>query len=359
MAIATDPDVLAPADRHDHPVYRLAPGTELLGEYRDSGYQTPKYLIRRADGQVMQLPRLLYRVAESLDSRDAGQIAAELSPELGEELTAESISFLVDQRLRPVGLVAPDDTGGVEPAVPVKSDPLLALRYRVGVLPAVVSWRVAGMLRLFFARPVWVAGLAAFVATLAWIAAQGGVLEQFIAGVDQIVRNPELILAIYVLTFFLSGVWHEFGHVTACRYGGARPGDMGVGIYIVWPAFYSTVTDSYRLDRVGRLRTDLGGVYFDALFMTGTGLVYLYTGEPWLLIMLLGMLGETLSQFLPSIRLDGYYILADLVGVPDLFGYVWPAVSSNTPTALVTTSPVRSAVFRVPRYSRNPFHTTG
>ncbi|MDP9429317.1 MAG: hypothetical protein M3Q47_10790 [Actinomycetota bacterium] len=106
---------------------------------------------------------------------------------------------------------------------------------------------------------------------------------------------------------------------------------MGIGIYIVWPAFYSTVTDSYRLDRVGRLRTDLGGVYFDAIFMTGIGLVYLYTGEPWLLIMLLGMLGETLSQFLPSIRLDGYYILADLVGVPDLFGYVGPAVSSLLP----------------------------
>src|SRR3712207_8247936 len=44
-------------------------------------------------------------------------------------------------------------------------------------------------------------------------------------------------------------------------------------LYIVWPAFYSTVTDSYRLDRVGRLRTDLGGVYFNAVFMIGVGLL--------------------------------------------------------------------------------------
>ena len=36
---------------------------------------------------------------------------------------------------------------------------------------------------------------------------------------------------------------------------------MGFGLYLVWPALYSTVTDSYRLARVGRLRTDLGGVY--------------------------------------------------------------------------------------------------
>ncbi|WP_138734821.1 hypothetical protein [Modestobacter excelsi] len=329
MAIATDTDVLAPADRRDHPVYRLSPGTELLGEYRDSGLETPKYLVRRADGQVMQLPRLLYRVAGSLDGRDAGRIAEDLHRELEEELTAEHISFLVDERLRPVGIIAPD--GAESAPSPVMADPLLALRYRVGVLPAAVSWRVAGLLRLFFARPVWVAALAVFVAVHATIVVQGGLLDQILAGVDQIVHEPELILAMYVLTFFLSGIWHEFGHVTACRYGGARPGDMGIGIYIVWPAFYSTVTDSYRLHRVGRLRTDLGGVYFDALFLTGLGLAYLYTGEPWLLLMLLGMLGETLSQFLPSIRLDGYFILADLVGVPDLFGYVWPAVSSLLP----------------------------
>ena len=34
---------------------------------------------------------------------------------------------------------------------------------------------------------------------------------------------------------------------------------MGAGLYLVWPAFYTDVTDSYRLGRAGRLRTDLGG----------------------------------------------------------------------------------------------------
>ncbi len=228
MAIVTDTDVLAPADPHHHPAYRLAPGTELLGEYRDSAYETPKYLVRRADGQLMQLPQLLYRVAGSLDGRDTGQIAEGLTLELGEELTAEQVSFLVDERLRPVGIIAAGDADGAEPAAPpVKSDPLLALRYRVGVLPAAVSWRVAGLLRLFFARPVWAVGLAAFVAVLVAIVARGGLLGQVLAGVDQIVHNPELILAIYVLTFFLSGIWHECGHVTACRYGGARPATWG------------------------------------------------------------------------------------------------------------------------------------
>src|SRR5207244_9513083 len=46
---------------------RLADGIELLGEYRDSGFKEAPFLARRADGQVLQLPRLLYLVAENTD----------------------------------------------------------------------------------------------------------------------------------------------------------------------------------------------------------------------------------------------------------------------------------------------------
>ena len=51
--------------------------------------------------------------------------------------------------------------------------------------------------------------------------------------------------------------------------GGATPGVMGAGLYLVWPAFYTDVTDSYRLGRGGRVRTDLGGLYFNALVAVG------------------------------------------------------------------------------------------
>jgi putative peptide zinc metalloprotease protein len=149
-------------------------------------------------------------------------------------------------------------------------------------------------------------------------------------GLTQVVQRPALNLLILGLVL-LSLTFHECGHVAACRYGGARPGNMGIGLYLVWPAFYSTVTDAYRLNRVGRLRTDLGGVYFNVLFLTGTALTYLRTGEPWLLVAVLALHTETAWQFLPSIRLDGYYMLADLVGVPDLFSYIGPVLKSLVP----------------------------
>src|SRR3712207_2927973 len=129
-----DSTLAAPPAPGSRPVHRLAEGTELIGEYRGSGFQEPKYLIRRSDGQVMQLPALLYRVAGSLDGRrDDGELAAEF----GQDLTAEQFSFLVEEKLRPAGIIAADDDPeAAEPVAPVRSDPLLALRYRVGVVPA-------------------------------------------------------------------------------------------------------------------------------------------------------------------------------------------------------------------------------
>ncbi|SOE03255.1 hypothetical protein [Blastococcus haudaquaticus] len=318
------------------PLHRTE-GVELLGEYQGSGYQTRKFLVRRSDGQVMQLPELLYRIAEALDGRDAGRIADDLgrrfAEELDEPLTPEQVRYLVDERLRPVGIVAADaaeDTSAASPA-PVMPDLLLALRYRVGVIPAAVAWRIAGVFEGFFTRPAWVAALTAFVVVdAAVLLSVDGLFATLLTGVTDYIRHPQLVLVLFGL-MVLANVFHECGHVTACRYGGARPGEMGLGLYIVWPALYSNVTDAYRLDRTGRLRTDLGGVYFNAISMTVVGVLYLHTGEPWVLVALLTMHTETAAQFLPSIRLDGYYMLGDIAGVPELFGYVGPVLRSALP----------------------------
>jgi putative peptide zinc metalloprotease protein len=125
---------------------------------------------------------------------------------------------------------------------------------------------------------------------------------------------------------FVSFVFHEFGHAAACRYGGAKPGVIGVGIYLVWPALYTDVTDAYRLSRAGRLRTDLGGVYFNAVFVLGATGLWLLTGSDLLVVAVVLIHLEALQQLIPIVRLDGYYILSDLAGVPDLFSRMRPVL---------------------------------
>lgn len=310
-------------------VPRLAEGTELIGEYQGSGFREPKFILRRADGQIIQVPRLLYLVAGNLDGkRDVAQVATRVSDEVGRTLGADQVSYLLDQRLRPVGILAADAGDGGCTAKP-RPDPLLSLRFRVAVVPERTAWVIAGIFQSFFLPPVMFAALVLFATLDTIILAQGG-FAQVESGALVLVHRPELTLLV-LATVLVSAVFHECGHVAACRYGGARPGNMGFGVYLVWPALYSTVTEAYRLGRAGRLRTDLGGVYFNTVFIAGMSVAYFETGAPWLLISIALMHVETMRQFIPFVRLDGYYILSDIIGVPDLFTRMGPVLKSVIP----------------------------
>jgi putative peptide zinc metalloprotease protein len=129
----------------------------------------------------------------------------------------------------------------------------------------------------------------------------------------------------------LSALFHELGHASASSYGGAPPGAIGAGIYVVWPAFFTDITESYRLNRLGRVRTDLGGIYFNLLLTLPLGYLYLLTGNPLWRWAVLAQFLIIFQQCLPFLRLDAYYLVSDLTGVPDLFGHLRPALAGLVP----------------------------
>src|SRR5262249_4987824 len=106
---------------------------------------------------------------------------------------------------------------------------------------------------------------------------------------------------------------------------------MGFGLYFAYPAFYTDCTESYRLSRWSRLRTDLGGIYFDLITMLGLMALYAFTRQELLLAAVLLMDLEIADQFSPVMRFDGYWALADLVGIPDFFALMGPVVRSMLP----------------------------
>jgi putative peptide zinc metalloprotease protein len=304
-------------------VPRLADGVELLGVYRDSGYSQPPSLVRRADGQVIQVSALLYRVTCRIDgSRDLAAIAAMVSADLGRMLTADQVGYLITAKLMPLGIVA----AGEAPATPPVANPLLALRARGTLLPERAANATGALLRPLFHWPVIVSVAAAVLATDWWLVAVHGLG----GGIRQVLGDPVDLLIVAGL-LVISAVFHECGHAAGCCYGGARPGRIGVGIYLVWPSFFTNVTDSYRLPRAGRLRTDLGGLYFNAVFILALAGVYAATHDELLLLVIALTHLEMLEQLLPFVRFDGYYILSDLAGVPDLFARVLPILKSARP----------------------------
>jgi putative peptide zinc metalloprotease protein len=297
---------------------------ELLGPSEGSGFKEPPALARRGDGQMVQLTPLLFSVASNVDGeRDYGAVARAVADEVQRGVSADNVRTLVEDKLRPLGILAAAD--GSSPAM-AKPDPLLALRFRKAIIPEHASYRVARLFKPLFFPPVVLAALVALVVFDVWLFGTHGVAQAF----RQSLQSPGFILAILAMVILSAG-WHEFGHAAGCAYGGAKPGAMGAGLYLAYPAFYTDVTDSYRLSRRGRLRTDLAGVYFNALFILLTAALYAVTGfEPLLLVIVVQHI-EAAHQLLPFLRLDGYYVLADATGVPDLFSRIKPILASALP----------------------------
>jgi putative peptide zinc metalloprotease protein len=303
---------------------RLAQGVELLGEYEGSGFKQAPYLARRSDGQTIQLSRLLYVVAEACDGRRTyDEIAAAASEKFGKRLSARNAKTLVDDKLTALGLITSAD--GSQPVLS-KPDSLLALNLRKGVISPRLVKAMTTVFYPLFLPPVVIGAVGALVALDWWLFARHGVAQ----GVRDTVMHPSLFLLMMGLVV-VSAFCHEVGHATGLRYGGGEPGVMGAGVYLVFPAFYTDVTDAYRLSKGGRLRTDLGGLYFNGLFVLGTYAAYFLTGFEPLLFLILVQHIEMAHQLLPFLRLDGYYVVADAVGVPDLFTRIGPILKSMIP----------------------------
>lgn len=324
-------------------VRRRSEGLELLGEFAGSGYRDPRYLVMRRDGQAAHLTKLLYFTLEALDgTRSDDEASAYVSSRIERELSTDGLAYLAETKLEPLGLLEVHDAAGRNvpgqarhsasdqhragsPKLPV-ARPLLALRLHATLVPARWVRRIAPVLSPLFYRPVIIAMLAALVATDIWFVRNADLGGALIT----VITQPTQVLLMVVIMIG-GAVIHEFGHAAGCAHGGGRPGRIGVGLYLVFPAFYTDVTDSYRLSRAGRLRTDLGGVYFSGLVALGAALLLWLTGAPiWVLVIPLAQF-ELLEQLLPLVRLDGYFILTDLTGVPDLFGRIKPLLLSALP----------------------------
>src|SRR5262249_24924518 len=243
------------------------------------------------DAQARQLAPVLSGVPGRIaGSRDPAAIAELVSEALGRLLTADQVRHLITSKLLPLGIVADE----AAPAVPPKADPLFALRARGTLLPERAANAAGALLRPLFHVPLVAAVIVGVLAVDYWLFVAHGLG----GGIQQVLHDPVDLLIVLGLTL-MSAVFHECGHAVGCRYGGARPGVIGVGTYLVWLSFFTNVTDSYRLSRAGRLRTDLGGLYFNLIFMLALAGIYAATSSEILLLVIAITHLEMLEQLLP------------------------------------------------------------
>ena len=325
----------------------LAPGVELAGELPDSGFAERQWLVQR-DGSFVQLTELLYRVCEHANGeRTIDEIAAAVSDTTPWTVTGEQIRYLIEGKLVPLGLVVMHRDAAPASPPPAREPQAapLSLNMRATVIGPRVIDPITRVLQVLYAPAVLVPMLALILAAHVWLYVEQG--SAMLRGLRDILYSPLLMLAAFVV-LFVAGIFHEFGHAAALRYGGGRSRGMGVGLYLIYPAVYTDTTDSYRLGRWARVRTDLGGFYFYLIFALGLIGLHQLTGHDFLLLVVLLISFDIVYQCLPFVRFDGYWALADLTGIPDFFAYLGPFLRSLRPGATgVRMPPLKPWVRRV------------
>ena len=116
----------------------------------------------------------------------------------------------------------------------------------------------------------------------------------------------------------VSSFLHELGHSAATYSFGGKHSGIGIGFYLFTPVLYSDVSDAWKFNVKKRIIINLAGIYFELIFSTALILVALITGIKSLLIIPVIIFLKTLFNLNPFFRTDGYWILSDLIRVPNL-----------------------------------------
>lgn len=130
----------------------------------------------------------------------------------------------------------------------------------------------------------------------------------------------------FLLAFVLAitKVMHEFGHGLSCTHFGGECHEMGVMVLVLTPCLYCNVSDSWMLpNKWQRAAIGAAGIYVEVVLSSICTFLWWFS-EPGIFhnlclnVMFISSVTTIIFNANPLLRYDGYYILSDLVEIPNL-----------------------------------------
>ena len=216
--------------------------------------------------------------------------------------------------------------------MPQASQPLeaRAIMIRFDLFDAAgIAARLAGIGRLAFSSGGLIVWSLLGVWAITSVVLRPDKLAYAVAQVPQISLSG---MALFAVCFVVLKIVHEMGHALAyqqmCRRDGIAPGPirMGLSIFAMTPFPYTNVTGAWRLKgRVPRAIIGAGGLYLEFFVVFAATLYWAFTGagpvqEAVFQVAMFAAVSSLVFNLNPLIKLDGYYIATDLLGLPNLAG---------------------------------------
>jgi putative peptide zinc metalloprotease protein len=137
--------------------------------------------------------------------------------------------------------------------------------------------------------------------------------------------------------FFASGNWlylavalavtkilHEFGHGLSCKHYGGECHEMGMMLLVFTPCLYCDVSDSWMLpSKWKRAAIGAAGMYVEVIIASIATYLW-WNSHPGIFnqlcldVMFVSSVSTILFNANPLMRYDGYYILSDILEIPNL-----------------------------------------
>ncbi len=166
-------------------------------------------------------------------------------------------------------------------------------------------------------------------AALLWFGVVGFALKLVFDRFDEVSSQAQGLLSPDNLFFLYLGMvliktLHEFGHSIVCRHYGGEVHTMGIMFLIFTPIPYMDATSSWAFrSRWRRAFVGGAGMIVEVFAASLATFVWAYTG-PGIVhsvaynMMFIASISTVLFNANPLLRFDGYYILSDLLDIPNL-----------------------------------------
>src|SRR5262245_22449804 len=146
--------------------------------------------------------------------------------------------------------------------------------------------------------------------------------DEFSGGVESLF-NLHGLLFLWIVVFSVVTI-HEFSHGLTCCHFGGKVKELGFMLIYFQPAFYCDVSDSWMFpSKRQRMWVTFAGGYIQLVIWGLCTMVWRITDPDTLInqivlvvIVFSGL--QTLVNFNPLIKLDGYYMLSDYLEIPNL-----------------------------------------
>ncbi|WP_291720173.1 hypothetical protein [Bernardetia sp.] len=229
-----------------------------------------------------------------------------------QKLTPQDVEKIIETKIKPLGVLDSDDD--IKQKISYDTD---SIKTQKTLLNEEKTYFLASIFKYFYKRwAVVVLILMGVFAHLFYFSSHSLMEEKSKVWIEASAIEYILIYFLVIVIF----IFHEIGHASAALHFGIRTPRVGYGFYLVYPVFFTEISEAWKLQPKKRMIINFGGIYFQ--WIAGSIFIFLdhislFSLKIWSGIVVINFV-RLLYSFVPFMKADGYWIFSDGFGLTNL-----------------------------------------